>query len=662
MLSGDILSQLSELKKDIRASRDVAQGTVRGTSGRFGFVTLDDGRDAFLPPDQMDRVFHGDRVEVLITSETKDEGKTQYQAKLEKLIHSPQKQIAGRYCIKGKGHFVIVEHQQHSRWIFVPPKARAKAQDGHCVSARIIQHPFETGKAQAKVMEDIGTEINANSARQFTLAQHQLFDQFSKECLEQAKAIQAQASFSTNARADLRDVAFITIDSASTRDMDDALSINKTDNGWLLQVAIADPSSEIDWESPIDQIALRRGQSLYLPGKPVPMLPDTLSTDRYSLLSGTDRPALVVRLSVASSGEVTDYEFLSAQIRSHAKLSYQQVSAFLAGEDFSPAEQLDDAQPFAEALSMLKACSDALLTYRNEHELVGDYRPDYMLILNNDGKLDRIERLEKTPAHQIVEEAMLATNSCAGDFLSKHQAGLFVVQPGYRDERRDDIEVLLKEALGEDNLGDTRQLGDYLQLIKNLRQHENGAQLLAKQQRFQQASEPSLTAAAHFGLGKAAYATITSPIRRYQDLYNHRVIHAILNKQKPVKLRGKLVERLKETLSSNRGASRTMEQWLIADYLQAHIGERFEASIALLTNQGIGVRLLATGIEGFIAGVREDKENPEAEHDKISFNNQRLELTWNNTPLALEQIIEVELSSVDMDKKKPIFSWVKRPE
>ena len=696
MLSGDLLSQLSTLKKDIRASRDLAQGTVRGTSARYGFVSLDDGRDAFLPPDEMDRVFHGDRVEVLVeTKISKKEGqedKEQFQAKLEKLVYTPLKQLAGRYCVKGKGHFVIIEQQQHTRWIFVPPNARANAKDGHNVTARVTQHPYETGKAHARVLSNIGNETHVNAARQFTLALYQLFDGFGKDVSDQARALQNQSMIdvSDTSRSDLRSYPFVTIDSANTRDMDDALCVELTDTGWKLRVAIADPSSEIPWESPIDHIALLRAHTVYLPGKPVPMLPEELSTERYSLLAGQDRLALVATLEIDTEGQVKSYAFESAIVQSQAKLSYQQVSALFNEEDFTPASQLDDASPFTDQLNQLQLCATALHAYRKEHQLVGEYRPDFMLLLNKEGKLDSIEKIEKSDAHLVVEEAMLACNQCAGEFLAEHKAGIYMSQSGYRDERRDDIEKLLKESLGEDNVADTAELKNYLALIKQLRQHPDSTQLMAKQQRFQQASEPSLVPAPHFGLGKNYYATITSPIRRYQDLYNHRIIHALLENKKTVRLRNKQLERLKETIANNRNASRAMEQWLVADYLQSRIGETFTAYIALLTNQGVGVRLVDTGIEGFIVGIKgnqgkgknkknsaekgkqaerkeeaegkeETEENSEAQYDKISFNNQRMELTWNSTELMLEQEVEVTLVAVDMEKKKPIFEWSKRP-
>jgi VacB/RNase II family 3'-5' exoribonuclease len=659
MLSSDALSQLSGLKKEIRAGKDTAQGAVKGTSGRFGFVTLDDGREVFLKPEQMDRVLHGDRVEVTVTQNDKE----QFEGKLEKLIHSPLKQLAGRYCIKGKGHFVIFENQQHTRWVFVPPKLRANAKDGHYVVARVTQHPFETGKAQAKIIRDLGTELTAETAIQYTLACFQLFENFPKDIIDDSQRLTKQplGQPGTDKLNDLRNLAFVTIDSQNTRDMDDALSINTTDDGWLLRVAIANPGHEFTSGSSLDNIALRRAQTVYFPSKSISMLPETLSNQRYSLLPDEDRLALVCELTIHSSGKVTAFKFEPALVQSKAKLSYQQVSALLNDKDFSVPAQLNDATPHRDQLLALHQCANALNDYRKQHQLVMPNRPDFMMLINTEGKLQSIEKLEKTIAHVIVEESMIATNQAAGEFLAEHNAGgLFIVHPGYREERRQDIEKLLKEYLGEDIDVDTRKLESFIEIVKSLQENNEAQELFSIQQRFLQGSTISTTPAPHFGLGAKYYATVTSPIRRYQDLYNQRTICQLLNKKKTTPLKNRQIEKLNETINNGRQANRFMEQWLITDFMEAKIGQTFEAKIALLTNQGVGVRLNDTGIEGFIAGAKEDKENPDKPFDKVSFNNQRMQLTWNDKPLSLDQDVKVILKSVDKTNKKLAFEWLEK--
>ena len=449
--------------------------------------------------------------------------------------------------------------------------------------------------------------------------------------------------------------------------MDDALAVERTDSGWTLFVAIADPSVEIDADSALDCLARRRVQTLYFPGKPLPMLPEILSVERYSLLPDADRYAMVCEIAITHEGKIDRFSFFTALIRSHAKFSYQQVSMILQGQAFQTPPYLTDATAFVEQLQMLNACTEQLKAYRKETQLVMQNRSDFAFVLNQQGRLESIDKLERLISHQIVEEAMIATNQCAGHFLARHQLGLHAVHLGYKAERRDDIEKLLKEALGDEQVGDTSQLKNYVSIVKTLQKDEQYQLLLNIQQRFQGGSEPSLTAAPHFGLGVEHYANVTSPIRRYQDLYNQRQIHSILSNKKGVVLKDKQVDKIKEVLSGNRSAVKLVEQWLIADYMEGKIGQVFQGYVALLTNQGVGIRLVDNGIEGFIAARKEshkkdidNKQGDEAllaasaemiNDDKISFNHQRMELTWNETSLVLDQKVDVKLVGVDKARK-----------
>ncbi|MFT6791194.1 MAG: exoribonuclease-2 [Cellvibrionaceae bacterium] len=657
MLDRNVLTQLSTLKKEIRASRDVQQGTVRGSSGRYGFIDLDDGRDIFLAPEQMQRVLNGDRVEVVVTQKNKE----QFEARLEKLLFSPQKQIAGKYCLNDKGHFVIVEQHQHTRWFFVPSKLRISAQDGQYVTARIQQHPFDSGRVQIKNIQVLGPEFNAETMRKFTLASFQLHDGFPPDAKEQSQHLQTKKLelIDNDYRQDLRNLDFVTIDSKGTKDMDDALRIISTDEGWCLSVAIADPSDEILPDSPLDKVAWRRAQTIYFPGKPVTMLPEALSHERYSLVSGLDCYAIVCEMHIGTDGQVKRHRFIPAVIQSKGKLSYQQVTALLNGRDYTLPAQLDSAVPFRQQLQILKACTEAMRTYRRENQLVNEGRNDFLLILNERGHLEKIEKLKATIAHLLVEEAMVATNQCAGNFLAENKTGIAVVHRGYRNERREDIEKLLKEWLGQETFSDSRELDNFIAMNHTMQKDPEAKNALAVQRRFLQGSELSLEHEPHFGLGAPYYANITSPIRRYQDLVNLRSIHWILKgkKDKLGQIKPKVVKGLNEVLSNNRFALRFMEQWLIANYMKDKVGRTFQGYIALLTSQGVGIRLLDTGIEGFIVARKESKAKPGEDFDKISFNNQRMELSWNGVPLYYDQLVSVTLGAIDTDKKKLVFQW-----
>lgn len=651
MFSSDQLSKLTQLKQDIRSSKDIAQGIVRATSGRFGFVTLDDGRDVFLNPDLMERVFPGDRVEIEVITNKKE----QLEAKLEKLVSSPIAFLSGRYRIRGKGHFIATDDTQFSRWIFIPPKNRAKCQEGDYTTAKVIQHPFKDGRAQAAITSKVGDQNTPHIERLYTVGKYQLSETFPKDVTAVANELCTQA-ISLEDKQDLRDIPFVTIDSAATRDMDDALAVETTEGGWLLSVAIAAPSMDISADSPLDKIAKKRAQTTYFADKPLTMFPENLSLERYSLQCEHDRLSLVFQCKVSPDGSVSEFTFIPAVIKSHAKLSYAQVTALLEGRDYNPPAALTDATPFKEQLITLQACCNSLRAYRKEHHIITDNNNDFALYLNDKGKLENIEKVERNIAHAIVEEAMLLTNRCAGDFLSKNKAGLFVTHRGYREERRPDIETLLSEKVGSE-ISNTDQLENYISTIKTLQADEALKPLLSTQQRFLEPSKLSTQAKPHFGLGFSHYATVTSPIRRYQDLYNQRAILHVLSQKKASAIEEQALSELIQSVQKSREASQYMEKWLVCDFMQSKIGQSFTGTISLLTNQGVGVRLESTGIEGFIPATRPNKKDKEKKGDKISFNNQRMELSWNDDQIQLDQVVNVTLTSIDHEKKKLEFSF-----
>lgn len=658
MLSSDLLSQLSELKKDIRSNRDLAVGIVRGTSGKFGFVSLEDGREAFLNPEQMERVLPGDKVEVEVSQNDKE----QYEAKLEKFISSPVSYLCGRYQIRGKGHFIATDGHNFSRWIFIPPKFRKNCADGDYVSAKLSQHPFKEGRAQAKITERIGNQDTAHIERLYTLKKFQLEPQHDDSTKEAAANLCGQDPDFTqdqqgNTRQDLRDLAFVTIDSAGTKDMDDALAIKINEEGWELYVAIADPGGEIKPDSKIDQAAGQRCQTSYFPDAPLPMLLESLSQERYSLKPDTDRLALVFHCNINKEGDVTSSQFIPAVVRSHAKLSYQHVAALLDNKPYKTTALLSDPADHKVTLEALQQCTNTLNQQRQQNHIVISNRPDFAFYLNEKGKLQSIEKIERTCAHTIIEEAMLLTNRYAGDFLAEHQAGLFVHHQGFREERRKDIEALLSEKT-DTEISATNHLDNYIQTIKTLQSKDEYANLLLVQQHFLEPSHLSSAPQPHFGLGFKHYATVTSPIRRYQDMYNQRAIHNILAKTSAESTTPDQLDSFQVAIKASRNASQFMGQWLVCDFMKDKIGQTFSATVSLLTNQGIGVRLDDTGIEGFVPAKKADRKNPDKAFDKISFNNQRMELSWNGNDILLSQTVEVKLARIDHDRKKLEFTFV----
>lgn len=635
MLKNDSLNQLAQLKASIRASKEFAQGVVRGTNGRFGFVVLDDQREAFLPPEAMQRVFPGDRVEVSLNEVT--DGKLE--AELEKLICTELKAFVGRYVVRGQGHFVQPDLPQFNRWIFLPPKNRGQAKEGDYLSCRITRHPFDCGgKAQAKVLDRIGSNEDAGIEHSYIIAKFDLPQQWSEEELGEAQSIESGLADLASSREDLTSMPFVTIDAASTRDMDDALYVEANDNGWLLYVAIADPGSLVNLDSHLEKAARERANTVYLPGEALTMLPPELSHNSFSLVEGQDRPALVCKMSIRMDGEVTEYSFSEACIRSHQKLSYQGVAAHTLKQNSEVNPEL------ADMITLLFQLAQARNSYRKEKALLIEDRADYEFVLNEQGKIERVEKRERNNGHLIVEEAMLATNCCAGELLAQQGGGLLSSHKGIREERLKDARTLISECVPEIAEADITTLEGYRRAIRAMHLDQQHAANLGALKRMLRAGELVNEPMPHLGLGLTHYATVTSPIRRYQDLHNHRVLKAIARKEATSPFPADSLESLKAQITKGRRACRQLEQWLVCQYMKDKVNQAFDGRVALVNNQGIGVRLDENGVDGFVL-MRTKKSQP-------TFDQSRLKITLGEMSYQPDQPVRVKVTGVDMERRR----------
>lgn len=642
MLDKNALQQLSQLKTTLRTSRDMAQGVVRTTTRRFGFVKLDDGRDAFIDPEQMLRVLPDDRIEIEVITNSKN----QLEAKLEKLIASPLKEFVGRYVVKGPGHFVEPDLPQFNRWLFIPPQERKNCQAGDYLHCAVARHPFHSeGKGQVRVINRLGKPDDAGIENRYSAAKYKLPTDWPQAAIDQAHAINNSTLTQEASQEDLTHLPFVTIDAETTRDMDDALYVEANASGWELFTAIADPTRHIAFDSPLEVAARERASTVYLLGQTLTMLPVELSHDTYSLVAEKTRPALVCRMQIAHDGSLSSYTFSEAVIHSHHKLSYQNVHEFLAGEN----EALDLPDTIQTLLRELQKLTRIRTEYRSEHALIMEDRPDYFYVLNEQKKIDRVEKRARNDAHRLVEEAMLATNICAGNFFAQHPgSGIFSSHIGFRAERIEDAVTLIAEDKPDYAVGDLTQLADFQRLIRTLRLNlDNDPKNSALQsvlQRMLQAGALSFEAQPHFGLGFEYYATVTSPIRRYQDFYNHLALKRILQQQPPLKLSS--LEQLQEQLSTGRTACRQLELWLCCQFMAQQIGSVHAGVITQVNPAGIGVRLDDIGVEGF--ALLADKEAG----IKPAFDARRFSLTLDGNTYRLDEKVFVMLTAVDVDQRR----------
>ena len=405
-------------------------------------------------------------------------------------------------------------------------------------------------------------------------------------------------------RRDLTDQPLVTIDGATAKDFDDAVFAESLGGrrGWRLIVAIADVSHYVKPNSALDDDAQTRSTSVYLPSFVVPMLPEALSNELCSLKADVDRLALVCDMHVAANGEVRNFDFYDAVIRSHGRLTYQQVQEHLdSGRELPVART--DRQQVAKSVGALALLHDA---FRKARERRGglDFETREGVIEIVDGHVTGINRVRRLLAHQMIEEAMINANVCAAQFIERaEQCSLYRVH-----EAPDPIKL---EELGQDLRAVGLQLPRgipepmvFKRLLDELGQRNNGWLYQQLILRSMQQAVYTPKNQGHFGLGLDRYMHFTSPIRRYPDLLVHRSIKAILA--------GKLsrlpdLEQLQsfgERCSSNErraeSAGWTVEAWLKCDLIKQRVGDTFAGIIAGVTEFGLFVELEGYFVQGLL--------------------------------------------------------------
>ena len=633
MLDRQALSQLKGLKSQMEAEKERAEAVVKGTQARYGFAVLDDGREIFIPPDEMLKAFPDDRVRVCIRP-TKDNKPI---ADIEKLLDSPLGDFTGRCVRKGKALFVEPDLPQLRRWLFIPPHARNGVQEGQYVRGAILRHPIRDGRPQAKILSIIGSDDTPGIENLYSMAKYRLGLEWSgagkkelAQCLAECKPLEIDK------RRDLTDLEFVSIDTAKTQDIDDALYAEISDDGWTLFVAIADPTVYIQGDSDLHRDVAARGTSVYFHGDVLPMLPEELSQDTCALSEGRDRPALVCKLAVSDSGELGDFEFIEATVRSRAKLSYFAVDRYLNG-------QYDELMSHATPLEALYQVYRALRANREERGLLMEERREYRWILNDQKQIETIEPFEKLLSQKLVEECMVAANRCAAHFLLQHRAsGPFVVHRGFRVERLEETRKFLSKHAPELAGEDPTTIAGYRNIMRGLAAPGRALPLRGMVNRLLTRAQLSAQPGLHMGMALPAYTNCTSPLRKYLDFLVHLQIKSVLRGEGGQQVTQQVLDGLSQRLASTRGATREAERWLAGNYLRRLTSGgdmRFAARIIHINSSGFTVRLEDNGLEGFV-DLRKDPE-------KFSYDKWTASLTSTTRRFQLEQPVSLAFTGVD---------------
>jgi ribonuclease R len=697
------------------ASRlDLVAGRILGHRDGFGFLVPDaGGPDLFLAPREMQKAMHGDRA---LVKRVGFDHRGRPEGAIVEVTDRGHRRLVGRLLLERGVTVVVPEDQRIKHDIVIAPGDAAKAMPGQVVTVEIVQPPNGHSPPMGRVVEVLGAIDDPGMEIEIAVRKFDVPHQFSEAALTEAQRLPAQVrSADLKGRVDLRDLPLVTIDGEDARDFDDAVycepmaGTGRRGGGWRLLVAIADVGHYVSPGGALDAEALERATSVYFPRRVIPMLPEKLSNGLCSLNPQVERLVLVADMVVSPRGQVKAYQFYEAVMFSAARLTYDEVWAVLSGRDPAVSRSRAELVPHLQHLYDLYR---VLVRARSERGAMDFETVETKIVCDAAGRIERIVPRSRNDAHKLIEECMLAANTCAADFLarSRHPA-LYRIHEGPTPERL----ALLREFLQGLGLslggGDDPSPSDYAALAGQIAGRPDAGLLQTMLLRSMQQAVYSPHNVGHFGLSYEAYTHFTSPIRRYPDLLTHRVIKSLLRGARyappapaadaPVlaprprrggaaatlsdAARARVDERVsaRARMSAQQrdeidrwtmlgglcsaherradDASRDVEAWLKCQYMRERVGEQFRGRVTGVATFGVFVTLNDLFVEGLV-------HVSELGSEYFQYNEAAHELRGERTGrrYRLTDEVDVQVSRVDLEARRIEFRLVRteapRPE
>ena len=602
-----------------QAEGNLLIGTFISNSKGFGFVEVEgQEEDFYIPEDKINGAFHKDTVQIALLP-GKNTGRRK-EAQVVRILERGITQVVGTYenSRKQSFGFVVPDNGKLSQDIFVPKERSKGAVTGHKVVVEITDYGNSTKSPEGKVVEILG-HVNDPGVDILSIVRgYELPMEFGEKVMHQVERVPGEVSEADRAgRRDLRKMVMITIDGEDAKDLDDAVSVSFDGTNYQLGVHIADVTNYVQENSALDREALKRGTSVYLVDRVIPMLPHALSNGICSLNEGVDRLALSCLMTVDRKGAITDYEICESVIRVDHRMSYTQVKAIL--EDETLVKKEEAYQKYADLLPMLQRMeelADILREKRRKRGSIDFDFPECKIYLDREGHPVEIKPYERNVATRIIEDFMLAANETVAQHFYWQELPFVYRVHGVPDaDRIQKLSTLIHnfgyymknmDRKGSKVGSEEIHPKEIQKLLDKIAGTPEEAMISRLTLRSMKQAKYSVESSGHFGLACQFYCHFTSPIRRYPDLQIHRIIkeqlRGRLKEDRILHYREILPEVAKHSSEMERRADeaeRETDKLKKVEYMETRIGEEFEGVISGVTGWGIYVELPNT-VEGLV--------------------------------------------------------------
>ncbi len=632
---------------------DLVRGRVSGHPDGFGFLIPDDGgQDLFLSPRQMRQVMHGDRVLARVVGVDR---RGRREGAIVEVLESNTRELVGRYFLEGGVGFVTPSNKNVSQDIIIPSGQEGKARQGQIVVVEIVQQPSRHSRPVGRVVEVLGDHMAPGMEVEIAIRSYELPRDWPAAVQAQIKDFPTEVAEEDKVgREDLRALPLVTIDGEDAKDFDDAVFCERHGQGWRLLVAIADVSAYVQPGSALDEEARQRGNSVYFPEHVIPMLPEILSNHLCSLRPEVDRLCQVCELFITPAGRIRKHRFFDGVMRSHARLTYNEVAAMLLEGDEALVARHATLLPHLQELHNLY---QALRQAREKRGAIDFDRMETRIVFGAQRKIEKIVPLERNDAHRMIEEFMISANIAAAEFLQRSEIPtLYRIHPEPGVDKINDLRAFLAEMGLSLGGGEQPTAKHYARLLASLKDRPDKHLVETVLLRSLSQAMYSAENIGHFGLALESYTHFTSPIRRYPDLIIHRAIRHLLQRRKPRGFQYSFtdMESLGDhcSMTERRAdeATRDAVSWLKCEYMMDKVGQEFDGIVTAVTSFGLFVELDEIYVEGLVHVTALDNDYYHYDPVKHMLHGEHSGKTY-----RLADPIRVLVTRVDLDERKIDF-------